>query len=68
MENKNTENALNSVLLAQVREHVGKSISLYKKLIDQGVGKREARMLLTEYFVQIENSGIEDLPNKKRHK
>ena len=68
MENEDIENALNPVLLAQVREHVGKSISLYKKLVDQGVGRREARMLLTEYFVQIANSGIEDLPNKKRHK
>lgn len=68
MENEDIENALNSVLLAQVREHVGKSISLYKKLVDRGVGRREARMLLTEYFVQIANSGIEDLPNKKRHK
>jgi len=62
--NKNTENALDNLLLSQVREHVGKSISLYKRLLKSGVEKKKARLMLTEYFVQIENSGVEDFPKQ----
>lgn len=63
--NKNTENALEDyILLSQVREHVGKSISLYKKLLKAGVEKKKARLMLTEYFINIEHSGIEDFPKE----
>lgn len=62
--NKNTENALDNLLLSQIREHVGKSISLYKRLLKAGVEKKKARLMLTEYFVNIEHSGVEDFPRE----
>ena len=36
----------NGLLLAKVREHLGKGISLYNNLIEDGVAKESARMIL----------------------
>ena len=41
-----TEEYQNSTLQAKVREHVAKGISLYNNLIEDGVAKESARMIL----------------------
>ena len=41
-----TDEYQNSILQAKVREHVAKGISLYNNLIEDGVAKESARMIL----------------------
>ena len=41
-----TDEYQNSTLQAKVREHIAKGISLYNNLIEDGVGKESARMIL----------------------
>jgi thymidylate synthase ThyX len=44
-----SENELNSNLLASIREHIGKSISLYHKALANGVEEECATMLLPSF-------------------
>ena len=41
-----TDEYKNGLLLAKVREHLGRGISLYNNLIEDGVAKESARMIL----------------------
>ena len=41
-----TDEYKNGMLLAKVREHLGRGISLYNNLIEDGVAKESARMIL----------------------
>lgn len=43
---------MNSLLLAEIREHSAKSISLYKKLLKAGINKEEARLTLIKKLDQ----------------
>ncbi|SVC76585.1 uncharacterized protein METZ01_LOCUS329439 [marine metagenome] len=44
-----SQNELDSNLLASIREHIGKSISLYHKALTNGVEKECAAMLLPSF-------------------
>jgi len=39
---------MNSLLLAEIRQHSAKSVSLYKQLLKAGIDKDEARLKLIE--------------------
>jgi hypothetical protein len=48
-------NELGSDLLAHVREHLGKSISIYRQALAEGVDAKSAQMLLPVFLVDCMN-------------
>ena len=62
MRNKKADAFKGGLLLAEIREHSAKSISLYKQLLKSGQSESEAKVMLTTALDQfVEDSRKKDV-------